>query len=546
MIELFLSPVFENALSKIGIEIHEGQLFFERPKNAEHGDFATTIAMMLAKQEKKNPRTIAEQILANLPVSEYIESVEIAGAGFLNIRCTPKLFQVALGSILEKGSSFGRITKGKGLKANVEYVSANPTGPLHPGHGRNIALGDTIASLLDWYGYDVTREYYFNNAGNQMNMLAKSIHARYCQLFDAEYPFPENGYNGLYIGELASTLQQQFGEAYKEENEQSLAICKQVGEEWAFAAIKKTLKTMNVHHDVYFNEDSLYTSGAIEKVIADLKERDFAYEQDGAVWFKSTLFGADKDRVIVKSSGEPTYRLPDIAYHINKLERGFDVVVDIFGADHIATVPDVISGVKALGFDSDKINAVIYQMVVFVRDGKLFKPSKRKGDAYTLDDLIEDTSADIVRYFFLMRSTNTQLEFDLSLAAEQSEKNPLFYLQYAHARICSLFEKVSQEGIDITPNADISVLKEVAELELIKTLMRFPTIIEKASEQTEPQILCEYLRDVANGFHAFYHNCRIMGVENSLTQARLVLANATRSVLKNGFTILGVAAPERM
>lgn len=546
MIELFLSPIFESSLSKIGIELKEGQLFFERPKNAEHGDFATTVSMILAKQEKKNPRDIAEQIIANLPASEFIESVEIAGAGFINIRCSSLLFQKALQKIVAIGEQFGRLDKGKGLKANVEYVSANPTGPLHPGHGRNIALGDTIASLLDWYGYDVVREYYFNNAGNQMNMLAKSIHARYCQLFNPEYPFPENGYNGLYIGELATSLQQQFGEAYIEENEQSLAICKQLGEEWAFAAIKQTLKTMNVHHDVYFNEDSLYTSGAIEKVIADLKERDYAYDQDGATWFKSTLFGADKDRVIVKSSGEPTYRLPDIAYHINKLERGFDVVVDIFGADHIATVPDVIAGVKALGFDSDKINAVIYQMVVFVRDGKLFKPSKRKGDAYTLDDLIEDTSADIVRYFFLMRSTNTQLEFDLSLAAEQSDKNPLFYLQYAHARICSLFEKITQEGTAIQKQADVTTLVEPAEKELIKTLMRFPTTIEKAAEQTEPQILCEYLRDVANDFHSFYHHCRIMGVEESLMQARLVLADTTRQVLKNGFSILGVAAPERM
>jgi len=546
MIESYLAPLFEKALSESGIIGMNGRIFFERPKNAEHGDYASTIAMVLAKQEKKNPRAIAEKIIEKLPSSEFVESVEIAGAGFINIRCTALLFQTALTDVVSKGETYGRLEKGKNKKANVEYVSANPTGPLHPGHGRNIALGDTIATLLDWYGYEVVREYYFNNAGNQMTMLGKSIHARYCQLFNPDYTFPENGYNGLYIGDLASELKVRHLDNLLEENENSIAICKQIGEDWAFSAIKNTLKTMNVHHDVFFNEDTLYSSGAIEKVIAELKKRDFAYDSDGAVWFRSTMFGADKDRVIVKSSGEPTYRLPDIAYHINKLERGFDIVVDIFGADHIATVPDVISGVKALGFDSEKIKAIIYQMVVFVRDGQLFKPSKRKGDAYTLDDLIEDTSADIVRYFFLMRSTNTQLEFDLSLAAEQSDKNPLFYIQYAHARICSLFDKVTQEGITLQTVHDVSVLVEPAEKELIKTLMRFPTTIEKAAESYEPQILCDYLRDVANDFHSFYHHCRIVGSEETLMQSRLVLALTTKQVLKNGFSILGVSAPVRM
>ncbi len=542
-----LEQLFLNAVSALGIEAPS--IGFEAPKMKAHGDVSTNLAMTLAKSLGKSPRAIAQSIVDHLVVDpEYVSSVEIAGAGFINLRLTPKFYAERLHSLLQLDETFGRNTIGQGKSANVEYVSANPTGPLHPGHGRNIMLGDTIARLLEWNGYSVVREYYFNNAGNQMNNLARSVYARYRQLLgEKDYPFDEeNGYKGEYIHLIAQELIDERGDALREGREEDLAVCKAKGEAWCFASIQKTLERLDVRHDVFFNEHSLYTEGSIDAVVADLKAKDLAYEKDGAWWIATSQLGLENDRVIIKSTGEPTYRLPDMAYHKIKCERGDEVIVDIFGADHLATVQEVLAGVKALGCDTSKIKVIIHQMVSFLKDGQPYKLSKRNGEQYTLDDLMNDLGVDVVRFFFLMRSADTQLVFDMSLALEQSDKNPVFYLQYAHARLNSVFLNAAEKGLALSDSANLELLTHESELDLIKILDRFPMIVRRAGQSLEPHIVADYLRDVAAAFHVFYHDCRIIGVEPDLGQARLHLARAAQRVLKNGLQVLGITAPEKM
>ncbi len=543
----YLESIFQNACTAIGADVARVQ--FEAPKVREHGDVSTNVAMGLAKQLSKPPRAIAQNIVENLKYDESLVSgVEIAGAGFINLRLTPHYYAQRLAEIRESGESFGRSSFAEARKANVEYVSANPTGPLHPGHGRNIMLGDTIARLLEWTGHSVVREYYFNNAGNQMNNLARSVYARYRQqLGETDYPFDEeNGYKGEYISDIAAMIRDESGDAYKTESPETLEYFKKRGEQWCFASVQKTLERLDVKHDVFFNENTLYADGKINEVVEELKARDLAYEKDGAWWIRTSQLGLENDRVIIKSTGEPTYRLPDMAYHKIKAERGDDVVVDIFGADHISTVQEVIAGVKALGCDTSKIHVVIHQMVSFLKDGQPYKLSKRNGEQYTLDDLMNDLGVDVVRYFFLMRSADTQLVFDINLALEQSDKNPVFYLQYAHARLCSIFRAVEGQNVDLSSDVNLDLLEHEAERELIKTIDRFPTMVRRAAEQLQPHLIADYLRDVAAAFHVFYHDCRIMGQEDELFKARLALASAAQRVLKNGLSILGVRAPESM
>jgi arginyl-tRNA synthetase len=379
-----------------------------------------------------------------------------------------------------------------------------------------------------------------------MNMLADSIYARYMQINDPEFQFPENGYHGEYIKDIANKLKADKKATLIDYNEDNKAVIRKFGEEWCFGEIKKTLLRMSINQDVFFNESSLYEDGKIEKVINDFKAKSLAYEKDGALWLSLSKMGLEDDRVIVKSSGEPTYRLPDIAYHREKFERGYDIIVDIFGSDHIATVPDVIAGVKALGFDTEKLRVIIHQFVTLTENGEQVKMSKRTGKSYTLDDLLDEVGADVARFFFIMRGANTHLEFDLGLAKEQSEKNPVFYLQYAHARICSIFEKVAERSIEIEKTSALHLLTDKSEIGLIKELMRYQEVVVRAAQKCEPQLLSDYLRVIASAFHTFYHDCRIIGAEDNLLQARLKLAEATRIALKNGLSILGISAPERM
>ncbi len=544
----YLVNIFKESLNKFGIN-DSSILNFEVPNNPIFGDISCNVAMQLAKPLKRNPREIAQEIINNLEYnSEVINEVSIAGAGFINIRFSPVFYSVLFEKIRQVGSDFGRQEVGNGVKVNVEYVSANPTGLLHIGHGRNAVVGDTVANLFEWMGYDVTREYYFNNAGNQMNNLGKSIYARYMQIENPEFPLPENAYHGEYIKDIANKLYVNNSKKYLnlEDNSPLFAELRKAGEEWCFSKIKSTLLSLKIKHEVFYNEDSLYSEGKIDKLLATLKDKNLSYEKDGAIWLKLSEMGLESDRVIVKSTGEPTYRLPDIAYHIEKFKRGFDLIVDVFGADHIATIPDVMQTIEHLGYDKSKISVLIHQFVTLTENGQQVKMSKRTGKSYTLDDLLEEVGEDVVRFFFIMRSISTHLEFDLGLAKEQSEKNPVFYLQYAHARACSIFEKAKGQEISLNSSYNYKLLNNESEINLIKQLIKFPEVIALSCDKREAHILAEYLKEVSSNFHKFFHECRILDSEEKIRDARLQLVNTTRIVLKNGLTILGINAPERM
>ena len=545
LLENYLETPLRRALQALGAPDVVPEL--EVPKVPEHGDIATTVALQLARSLKRPPREIAAELVRHLELPPEDVRVEIAGPGFINFRFTPSFFTRLLRRIADMGAAFGRLTLGAGKRANVEYVSANPTGPLHLGHGRNAALGDTIANLLEWLGYEVTREYYFNNAGAQMVLLGKSVYARYRQLLgEHDYPFPENGYHGEYIWDIARQIHQQYGDSLRQETPEALELCRREAEAWCFARIRQTLERMGIRHDIYFNEDSLYRDGKVHAVLKALEARGLLYRHEGALWLALSRFGR-QDRVLVKSTGEGTYRLPDIAYHCDKLERGYDLIVDVLGADHITTIDDVITAVGALGYDTSRIKVVLHQFVTLTEGGQQVKMSKRSGKSYTLDELLDELGPDVVRFFFLMRAPSTHLDFELELARQQSEANPVFYLQYAHARICSIFRHAEQNGIVPHENADVSCLTLPPEQALIKLLVRFPERIRKAAQLYEPQLLTEDLREVAQAFHTFYHECRIVGAETpEQMHARFVLARVTQHVLRNGLRILGVSAPERM
>ncbi|TAE24382.1 MAG: arginine--tRNA ligase [Candidatus Kapaibacterium sp.] len=555
----YLRPFLLEALSALGIPAPD-DITLELPRNPEHGDLSTNLAMTLAKAQKKNPRELATALVESLRSridAAVVTEISIAGAGFINFTFADTFYGSRLKAVLEAGEAYGKNAKGTGVRVNVEYVSANPTGLLHVGHGRNAAIGDTVANILQWNGYDVTREYYFNNAGNQMNNLGKSVHKRYLESLDAaKFPFPtveedESLYRGEYITEIGKNLADKHGSALQEASEENLTLCRKAGEEWCFAAITKTMLRMNIRHDVYFNEDSLYSEGKVADTIQKLKENGVAYEKDGATWLALSQMGMQDDRVMIKSSGEPTYRLPDIAYHHDKLaRRKFDMVVDILGADHIATYPDVLAAVKSLGENPEKVRVLIYQFVTLMHNGEQVKMSKRTGKAYTLDDLLEEFGEDVTRFFFVMRSNNTHLEFDIGLASEQSDKNPVFYLQYAHARISSVLRQAEERGVKVNAetiaNAETTLLVHPSEIDVLKLILRFPETVARAGEILEPQVIAEFLREVAAAFHKFYHDCRILGESENVMNARFALAFATKTVLQNGLRILGISAPEKM
>lgn len=518
---------------------------FEKPRQPEHGDLTTNIAMVLAKRLGKQPRIFAQEIIDNLHIdSSLVDRVEVAGPGFINFHFTDKFYLQQLHEIFKQGRSFGAIDIGGGKKAQVEFVSANPTGPLTVGHGRNAVYGDTVANLLEWTHYDVSREYYFNNAGRQMRVLGDSVRLRYLELLGRTVEFPEEYYQGEYIKDIARRLFEEYGD--KIENEPAEGIFKQRAEQEIFEDIKRTLKRLGVEFDEFYNENTLYESGKVDEVIAELRKRGLAYDQDGAVWFKASLFGSDKDKVIVKSTGEPTYRLPDIAYHREKFNRGFDLMVDVLGADHIATYPDVLAGLQALGFDTKKVKVLIHQFVTVVQNGEVVKMSTRKANFITLDELIDEVGADVVRYFFLMRSIGSHLNFDLKLAKQQSEENPVYYLQYAHARIASIIRYAAAEGISMDDHPETTLLTQAEEIGLVKRLVEFPDMVESCARTFEPHRLAEFLHDVAGLFHRFYHVHRVVTENKPLSTARLALCLATKTVLANGLAILGISAPERM
>jgi arginyl-tRNA synthetase len=543
--ENYYRTILDTAVKKIFPDFI-GVIEVEVPQNPDHGDLSTNIAMQLAKELKKPPRAIANDIITNLTYEKsFVSGLEIAGPGFINIRYTNAFYQQVLGDILSQGVTFGKTPKYVGQKVNVEWVSANPTGNLHAGHGRQVCLGAAVTNLLEWVGYEVTREYYFNNAGNQMKNLAESVRVRYLQELGDAAELPEAGYHGLEIVDIAKDIVREHGDSKRDADQ---LFFQKYGEKHNFSSIQNTLKRLGVHHDIYFNENSLYESGAVKNTIAELKAKDLAYDKDGAVWLKLSEMGLEQDRVIVKSSGEPTYRLPDICYHVDKLKRNYDAVIDIFGADHIATIPDVLATVKALGYDADKVKVIIHQMVSFVSEGELIKFSKRSGGNYLLDELIDDVGTDASKFFFNMRAVGSHLEFDVALAKEQSEKNPVYYVQYAHARIASILRFAKEQGIetDNLKHVPLQSMEHVEEIALIKLLRRFPAIVMQSAEAFAPHHICEYLRQVAAQFHKFYHDCRMVGQPEPIQSSRLALALATKQVIANGTSLLGVTAPESM
>ncbi len=518
---------------------------FEKPKQKQFGDLSTNIAMQMAAILKTNPRQIATEIQSFISIDpQYIEKIDIAGSGFLNFFISPNSFYIQLYDIIKKKEKYGQSDQGKGIKTQVEFISANPTGPLTIGHGRQAVLGDSIARLFETIGYNVTREYYFNDAGRQMRILGDSVRLRYLQQLGEEIEFPDDYYQGDYIIDIARQIRDEYGEKLKKET--NLEIFTTKAEKEVFKDIKNTISRLNFRMDVFYNEKSLYDEGKIDEIVSALGEKGLVEERDGAVWFLTSKLGKEQDRVIIKSSGEPTYRLPDIAYHVEKIKRGFELIIDIFGADHIDTYPDVLLAVKALGYDESKIKVLIHQFVTLMEGTEKVKMSTRKANFVTLDELIDEVGEDVTRFFFLMRHMNSHLNFDLTLAKTQSDENPVFYVQYAHARICSIVRFGQEKNITFEKNPELTLLDSEEELDLIKHLIDFPATIEYSAHSFEPHRLVHYLIDTATLFHKFYTICRVISDDTQLTQARLALCEATRVVIYNGCQILGITAPEKM
>ncbi len=524
-----------------------GGYSLDEPKHAGQGDLATNLAMVVAGKDKKNPRAVAAQLVEMLaPHSDLLDRVEIAGPGFVNCYINKSVWQSVLPEVCAQDATFGRSNIGQSKKVLVEFVSANPTGPLSVGHGRQAVLGDAIAGLLAATGHQVTREYYYNDAGRQMRVLGESTRARYLEALGLPFTFPEDGYQGQYIRDIAQALITEQGDSLKDEPD--VTPFKNKAERVIFDDINGTLHRLGIVFDNYYNEHSLYENGLVDDVVAALREKGLAYDQDGAVWFRGTEFDLPQDRVIIKSTGEPTYRLPDMAYHREKFRRGFDWMVDIFGSDHIATVPDVLAGVKALGYDPAKVTVVLHQFVTLLRDGQQVKMSTRKANFVTVDELLDEVGPDVARFFFLMRKADSQLEFDLDLATKTSQENPVYYVQYAHARLHSIRRQAEAKGIVLGSLADapLNRLTLDDETQLLKAMAAFPGLVEGAALDLAPHRLVFYLQDVAGQFHSYYNKHRIVSEDEELSRARLWLAMGLRVVLRNGLALIGVSAPESM
>ena len=505
------------------------------------GDYSSNIALKLAKILKKAPIEIAENIAIHTNASESVFTLSASQPGFVNFHISNDYYLKILKQIINESENFGKKKK-LSKSANVEFVSSNPTGPLTVGHGRQAILGDMVSNILTWNGYNVTREYYYNDAGKQMRVLAESCYAKYAKQVGRDVEMPENGYVGTYLDEIAEKIVNEHGKDLESDN----PIFRDFTEKEIFANIENTLENLGIKFDVFTKEGTFYKNGAIDNVLKILKEKNLSYEKDGAVWFKTSSLNKEEDKVLVKSSGEPTYRLPDIAYHADKVDRGFDLIVDIFGADHIDTYPDVILGLKCLDKKTEHIKVVIHQFVTIKKGGEIVKMSTRKANFITLDELKDELSSDIIRYFFIMRGANSHLDFDLDLAKDESEKNPVYYLQYANARISNLLKRYDKE-ISTDSKIDYSLLKEKDEIALVKLLSEFPVKMEDVSHSLEPRKIATYLEEVAAAYHKFYGNHKVINPQNTdLSSARKKLCEATKIILTNGLSILGISAPERM
>ena len=522
------------------------EVLLEVPPKKEFGDFATNFAMQSARALRCNPRVLAQYITENLDCP-YVQKAEIAGPGFINFYLDPGWVYDMLAQIVEAGENYGNLPKASDEKIQLEYVSANPTGPLHVGHGRGAAVGSALANLLKAAGYDVEQEYYINDAGNQMNNLARSVNARYLELLGQPCVFPEDGYHGHDIIDTAQRIINKYGDRFLQmEEAERLEEFKTIAYVEKLAALKEDLERFNVRYDVWFSEKTLHEGNKIKEACDQLLAKGYMYEKDGALWLKSTAFGDDKDRVVIRDNGVPTYFAADIAYHANKFGRGFDRVINLWGADHHGYIARMKAAMQCMGYRPEQLEILILQMVRLLRDGQEVKMSKRTGQSVTLNELIDEVGADAARFFFVMRSIDSQLDFDLDLAKKKSNDNPVFYVQYAHARICSIMRQVAEAGITVQGKGNYKLLTEPVEVDLIKKLGKYPEMLGSAAKERAVQHVAHYVYDLAGLFHSAYNQCRILGVNPELQQARLAMVMAVGHVVRHALSILGVSAPEKM
>ena len=522
------------------------EVLLEVPPKKEFGDFATNFAMQSARALRCNPRVLAQYIVENLDCP-YVKKAEIAGPGFINFYLDPDWVYDMLARIVEAGENYGNLPKASEEKIQLEYVSANPTGPLHVGHGRGAAVGSALANLLKAAGYDVEQEYYINDAGNQMNNLARSVNARYLELLGQACEFPEDGYHGQDIIDTAQRIINKYGNRFLQMDEAArLEEFKTIAYQEKLAALKEDLERFNVRYDVWFSEKMLHENNKIKESCDMLLAKGYMYEKDGALWLKSTAFGDDKDRVVIRDNGVPTYFAADIAYHANKFGRGFDRVINLWGADHHGYIARMKAAMQCMGYRPEQLEILILQMVRLLRDGQEVKMSKRTGQSVTLNELIDEVGTDAARFFFVMRSIDSQLDFDLDLAKKKSNDNPVFYVQYAHARICSILRQVAEAGITVQGKGNYKLLTEPVEVDLIKKLGEYPEMLAEAAKERAVQHVAHYVYDLAGLFHSAYNQCRILGVNPELQQARLAMVMAVGHVVRHALSVLGVSAPEKM
>jgi arginyl-tRNA synthetase len=547
-----VSEAIRTELTRVAEELgHPGVAFvLERPRDAGHGDLATNLAMVLARLEKAKPRQMAERVIGELALpASLVARTEIAGPGFINFWLAEDQLAHVVRQILERGAAYGRSEFGVGLKVNVEFVSANPTGPLHVGHGRGAAYGDALASLFQWTGHAVTREFYINDAGTQIDKLALSLWARVQHALGREADIPEGGYHGQYLAEAAEEVLRERGPDFADlPAEEGVRQCRGLALRMQRAEQDRDLADFGVHFDVFTSEQSLYDRGLVDGALVLLGEKGLTYEEGGALWLRTTQFGDDKDRVLRKSDASLTYLVPDIAYHVDKRSRGFDRAIDVWGADHHGYVPRMRSVLAALGLPPDFFDVALLQLVKVVRGGEEVKMSKRSGEFVTLRDLVEEVGVDAARFFFLMRPGDSQLIFDIELAKRQTDENPVFYVQMAHARLSGIFRTAGHAPEAVSGALDLAALPAPEDQELLKKLGLFPEVVDRGAREREPHRVTNYLQQLATAVHGWYHHTRAVGApEGAATeQARLLLARAARTVLANGLALLGITAPERM
>ncbi|MHB0876123.1 MAG: arginine--tRNA ligase [Anaerolineae bacterium] len=527
------------------------EVLVERPRQEGFGDQSTAVAMQLARVARMAPLRIAEAIVANLPTADLIGGAQVAPPGFINISLSDAWLARQTETVIAEGDAFGRADVGQGLRVQVEYGSANPTGPLHVGFARNVILGDAIANVLAEAGYDVQREYYVNDAGTQVELFGKSLYARYAQSFGVDVPVPENGYRGYYLVEWGREIADAEGRRYLEmPYDEAIAAIADVGlQQKVLTSVRRDCDDLGIHYDNWFSERSLYRDGTYEKIMQVLRDGGYLAEHDGATWFEATKLGAEKDEVVVRSSGLPGYFASDIAYHYNKfVTRGFQRVIDVWGADHQGHLPRMKAMMTALGLDPAKLHIVIYQLVTLKRGGEIVRLSKRTGDIVTLRELIDEVSPDAVRYFLLSRSADSQMDFDLELAVKQSDENPVFYVQYAHARIASVLRLAEASNVSFA-DGDVSLLQHPSEMALLRQMLQLPEVVHDAAVGLAPHRLTYYAYDLARAFHAFYRDCRIvssLAEDVDITKARLRLCQAAKLALARSLQMMGMSAPERM